>query len=196
MHLNKFVTRILGLTLLLVAGLQQHTLASEDEVQNTMPKFLAATNSKPGLVIPRSAKFSWLFSDVDIKADAPVTEKGIKDIIQEEIEKAMQAKGFSVAASGKPADFFIAYTAATESTLDDDTLLRRYKVSPGYHVGKEEDSVYEKGTLVIHIVNAETRETVWQSAAQGGVQEGISDAQRHSNIGKIVTVMLSRLPVK
>ncbi|TNF98208.1 MAG: DUF4136 domain-containing protein [Gammaproteobacteria bacterium] len=196
MNALKVIIRSTSLVAVLILGMQQQVMAAENATTNTMPKFLATTSSAPYLSITKSSRFSWLFEDVDIKADAPVTKKGIQTIVKEEIEKVMLTKGLTVAESGKPSDFFIAYTAATESTLDDDMLFKRYKISPGYKVPNDGSQVYEKGTLLIHVINANTRQTVWQSAAQGGVQENISDAQRRININKIVTVMLRGLPVK
>jgi len=192
--INKGIKLSIFTGLLIALVIQQPLLA---ETQNNIQprQFAVVSTSSPGLSFSSTSRFSWLFEDVDIRKDAPISGQRIKEILKQEISAAMQNKGFTVAPSGSPSDYYIAFTAATESTLDDDTLLKRYKISPGFNSSKTGKQIYEKGTLLIHIINANTRQTVWQSVVQANVKTGISDDERRKNIKSIVQTMLRKLPV-
>lgn len=183
---------------LLIAIVTQQPLLAEQQNYNTSPKFAiatVATNSSSGLSFSPSSSFSWLFKDVDIKQDAPISGQHIKEILNEEISSEMLSKGITIASSGSPSDYYIAFTVATESTLDDDTLLKRYKISPGFNAPKTGNNIYEKGTLLIHIINAGTRQTIWQSVVQANIKEDLGDDVRRARIKSIVKTMLRKLPV-
>ena len=173
----------------------QLVMAAGPMIGNAAVKFAVATTSAPGLSINPSSRIAWFFDDVTINKDAPISEKEIRELLKTEIGSMMQQKGFEVTKSGSPADYYLAFTAATESTLDEATLLKRYKVSPGFEVSGSNKGIYEKGTLLIHLIDANTRATVWQSAVQAGVQTDIGLEKRRENIRTIVRAMLNKLPI-
>jgi len=170
------------------------------QTTNASPRFAAVTTSSPGFSVSRSSRISWLLEDVEFKKDAPVSNKQAKEIIDEVITREMQNKGLTINSSGTPADsfpdYYIAYTVASESTLDEKTLLQRYRISPGFNPPGTGSQVYEKGTLVIQIIDAKTRQTLWQSVVQANIHTDISDDERKSNVASIVKSMLGKLPVK
>ena len=157
--------------------------------------FTAVTTSSPGFTVSSSTRIAWLLEDVNLKEDAPLSGKHTRILLHEEIEAAMQEKGLNVLKSGSPSDYLLAYTIASESTLDDETLLKRYNISPGFNAPTTGNNIYEKGTLLIHIINANTRQTVWQSVVQANIHSKLSDEQRRTNIRAVVRSMLRKLQV-
>lgn len=180
---------------LLFAMVMQQPLLAEEQQQLNPRMFAAVSTSSPGFSLSSSSSISWLFEDVDIKQDAPISGERTKEALKQEISAEMLNKGFTIGPSGSPSDYYVAFTAATESTLDDATLLKRYKVSPGFNSAATGNRIYEKGTLLIHIIDAKTRQTVWQSVVQANIKADISDDQRRINIKAIIQSMLRKLPV-
>ena len=119
------------LVLTLVLGLI-HTSIAFAQSGVISPHYSAVTTAAPNFKIYRGSRISWLLEDVSLKEDAPISDKRAGEIIKEEITAAMQGKGLELLSSGSPSDYFIAYTVASESTLDDDTLMKRYRLSPGF----------------------------------------------------------------
>ena len=108
----------------------------------------------------------------------------------------MQNNVISITPFGSPSEYYLSYTLASESTLDDAALLKRYNATPGFSAATHGANVYEKGTLLIHIIDAKTRQTLWQSVVQANIQNDASDAQRRANIHTVVKSMLDKLKVR
>lgn len=89
---------------------------------------------------------------------APGTDydRRIRDTIARRLEK----RGFE--AVGADPDFLVSYSLGREERLD--TSGGRREVSPGVSIAWEEGELvraYTEGTLVVEILDAESRETVW-----------------------------------
>lgn len=181
--------------IVLLAGMtwQQAVLA---DTAGRVPAYSIVTTGSPGFVVSSKSRFSWLLEDVNIKANAPLNAQQAQKMLKEAIVKVMLDKGIPIAPSGSPSDYHMAYTLASESTLDDATLLKRYNASPGFSTSTPGINVYEKGTLLIHIIDAKTRQTVWQSVVQANIQNEVSDDQRRANIHSVVRAMLGRLKIR
>lgn len=138
-------------------------------------------------------RFAWLFADVEDQQRFPKSR--IMPIVEQSIHKAMLARGYPINQSNKLSlpDYYVAFTVALESSLDDAAIFKRYGLVPGYS-SQGVTSQYEKGTLLIHIIDAKTRQTVWQSAAQGAVDLTISDVLRKQRIQTLVSRMIRGLP--
>ena len=190
--MTRLILRSLLFASLIGIGFQQ-TLIADTAKHST--EYSAVTSSSPHFSLSTATRIAWLLEDVSLNKDAPISEKYTRQILHEEITNIMQEKGLRLLSSGSKCDYYIAYTVASESTLDDKTLMNRYNISPGFNASTTGNNVYEKGTLLIHVINANTRQTVWQSVVQANIQSHISDAQRRDNIRSIVRSMLRKLQV-
>ncbi|MCW8964128.1 MAG: DUF4136 domain-containing protein [Gammaproteobacteria bacterium] len=179
-------------TLLITIGWQQTIIA---DTAGHVPAFAIVSTSSPNFSVSSRTRISWLLEDININSDAPFTAQRAQELVRRAIAEVMLSKGLPVAPSGSSSDYYIAYTLASESTLDDGTLMKRYNISPGFNPSKSGANVYEKGTLLIHIIDANTRQTVWQSVVQANIQSDISEEQRKANIRSVVQSMLKKLPV-
>lgn len=180
------------LLLIMTLGWQQSIMA---QTSGGVSGFTILSNSSPGFSVTTASRFAWLLEDVEINKDAPINAKKAQEMVRNAIAEDMQMKGLPISPVGSPSDYHVAYTLATESTLDDETLMKRYNISPGVNTSSQAANIYEKGTLLIHIIDAKTRQTVWQSAVQAGIQYDISEDQRRANIRSVVRTMLRNFPV-
>jgi len=178
--------------LLITIGWQQTIIA---ETAGRVPAFAIVSTSSPNFSVSSRTRISWLLEDININTNAPFTAQRAQELVRQTIAEVMLGKGLPVAPSGSPSDYYIAYTLASESTLDDETLMKRYNISPGFNPSTSGGNVYEKGTLLIHIIDANTRQTVWQAVVQANIQSDISEEQRKANVRSVVESMLKKLPI-
>ena len=188
-------TNLASLFLATLIGIGLHQVSIADTPKHAIG-YSAVTTSSPHFSLSTATRIAWLLEDVSLNKDAPISDKYTRQILHEEITNIMQEKGLSLLNSGSKCDYYIAYTVASESTLDDETLLKRYNISPGFNAPASGRNVYEKGTLLIHFINANTRQTVWQSVVQANIHSKLSDDQRRANIRAVVRSMLGQLKVK
>lgn len=180
------------LLLIITLGWQSPAIA---QTSGPVPGFTILSNSSPGFSVTTASRFSWLLEDVEINKDAPINAQRAQEIVRNAIAEEMQMKGLPISPVGSPSDYYVAYTLATDSTIDDETLMKRYNISPGVNTSSQGANIYEKGTLLIYIIDAKSRQTKWQSAVQAGIQYDISEEQRKANIRSIVRTMLRNFPV-
>ena len=182
------------LIMLLASFAWQQTIMADST--GRAPVFSIVTTGSPNFALSQKSGISWLLEDVDIKSDAPISTDKAQEMLKEAIIEVMQNKGISITPFGSPSGYYLAYTLASESTLDDATLLKRYNATPGFNTSTPGVNIYEKGTLLIHIIDAKTRQTLWQSVVQANIQNDASDAQRRANIRMVVKSMLDRLKIR
>lgn len=175
------------------ADLTQQASGPAVNPSHTLETVIVSRSSRNFAVTP-NARFSWLLANVNDDPRLPGSQ--IKSLIVQSIQEAMLARGLAIESSGKLplADYYIAFTAALESSLDDATILKRHGIVPGYP-SQAGSSKHEKGTLLIHVIDARTRQTVWQSAAQGAVDFSISEELRKRRIQVLVSQMIEGLPL-
>jgi hypothetical protein len=112
--------------------------------------------------------------------------------VQVDVEKELAIRGFEKTTSGRP-DLLIRYHASVRQRLEVNS-------STGLNNGdcRTDDCrpyVYDKGALVLDLVDARTNSLVWRGWAEGSV-EGTIDNQEwmEQKIDQVVGRILERLP--
>jgi hypothetical protein len=81
-------------------------------------------------------------------------------------------------------DFF----GVLESELDDQAIAKIYGIAPGLIVQSTDD--YEKGALIIDIVDGFTKQSVWRGALQAAVTFDVEPAIRQQRVTSAVEALL------
>ena len=115
------------------------------------------------------------------------------DYLQGAIEKQMAAKGYERADAGVAADLLIHYHASVNQRFD----VYQPDLERGYCYGNCEPQVnnFEQGTLVVDIVDAQTKKVVWRGWAQD-TMTGVIDnqARLEKQVDEGVAKMMLLLP--
>ena len=148
----------------------------------------------PGLRVKAGSTFSWLPEAVQFYEDDRLKDAPIKSLIEDEIVKNLKAKKMVFVESANGARYAIAYTAALESSLDDNTIIRRFGLLPGNSQVPTDDANVEKGTLIIYVYSNRSGEIIWRSAAQVSVQFDTATAQRKERVEKVIAEMFMTFP--
>ncbi len=149
----------------------------------------------PNIFVTRGSTFAWLPDAVHFYDDKRLENAPIKTLLEKEITRNLLAKEVILVESVNGAKFAIGYTAALESSLDDNTIIRRFGLLPGNSQVPKDDSNIEKGTLIIYVFENSTNDIVWRSAAQMGVKFDMSIDQREQRVQSIVAEMFQSFSV-
>jgi hypothetical protein len=150
--------------------------------------------SAPGTAIPQGARFAWLQNAISLYKDERLDSTTLQYLIEKNIKSNLTDMGFRFVESESAADYTIAYTAALESSLDDETILRRFGLVPGDMRIPEDNPMYEKGTLLIYAFDNRTGGVIWRSAVQAAVDFSLTAEERNERIEPIIRDMLHSLP--
>ena len=139
---------------------------------------------------PRGGRFDWLPGAVKFIDDPKLKDVPFDHLIQNAIIKTLTDMGYQQSGQGSQTDFYVGYIAALEESLDDATINKTFGVNPGFIATGNDKVNYEKGTLIIDIVNARTNITTWRGALQAEVHFDRATEERKKRIELAVTRLL------
>lgn len=167
---------------------------------------LAACSSSPDWDYDKSVEFAnyktfaWA-PDADLKGGAH--DYQINDLMEKRVRNAINT---SLSQQGiqlvdeKSADILINYHASVESKLEADTLSASYGVRWNYwgwgYQTQTTTKEYDVGTLVIDVIDNNSKQLVWRGAKEGRLRNKQTPEQRTESINKTVSEILGNFPPK
>ena len=140
--------------------------------------------------------YAWL--PQPIRRDPRVYNSITENRVRRSVDNSLSAGGYRKLASGTP-DFLVAWQAAIEGKVDVTMVNGYYGYgSRGWGAWSAEPMVreYDEGTLILDVVDAESRELVWRGVAQAQVSLNANPDERGRKINEAVSKILSRFPPK
>jgi len=184
--------------LMLASLMTSACVTTEDQTQQTglkiEPSIIAV--STPGVKIAQGASFAWLPKAINLYKDERLDSTTIQYLVEMNIKSNLADMGFRFVESESASDYTIAYTAALESSLDDNTILRRFGLVPGNMRIPQGDPMYEKGTLLIYVFDNRGSEVIWRSAVQAAVDFSLETQERKERLEPIIRDMFRSLPTE
>lgn len=103
-----------------------------------------------------------------------------------EIEKYLAVKGVQQVTPEQNPTFYIGYILEREEDLSDEQLSETFGLNPGL----PDLPNLDKGTMLMFVLDGESKQFAWRAAAQGFIIEDISAEERHLRVQQIVNSML------
>jgi len=180
----------------LVACSQQPPVRKSTAAVRAMPfNIVSAGDSKADVSSART--YSWAQGMQVVSADPGLGDARLQTDMKTAISKTMTEKGYQPAAAGVPGDLQVGYIITLNGVPAEKEATDAYGgVQASINVPNPDPARYEKGTLVIDIVDAHSGRTAWRSALQGFASFQISEEQRRQRINEMVQRMLSGLPAR
>ena len=189
--ISKCMSIVLGV--LFIASCVTETIESPSSMRFSDTAVVSVQN--PNSSILAGSTFAWLPEAVRFYKDERLQDARIKPLIEDEIIKNLKVREMQLVESVNGASYAIGYTAALESSLNDETIIRRYGLLPGNSQIPKGDANTEKGSLILYVFSTRNDEIIWRSAAQVGVKFDMELAQRKERIQRVVAEMFQTLPV-
>ena len=169
--------------------------------------FLAASvggcaSPKIGYDFDRSANFShyhayaWIPRAEGLTGHRRLDTSLIDARIRTAIDAQLRSKGYTAAANERP-EFLVAYHVGMKDMIKGSSTQNYIgdRVH-GTYTTLSDIQPYKEGTLLIDIVDAGSKQLVWQASALAEVEEGLTPKERDERINGIVRAMLSHFPPK
>ncbi len=159
------------------------------------PGFTLAATSMKDFTIAPGTRIAWHADGREVLRDERLAESGIPEMIDRALNEGLQALGLPFVEEESQAGLLLAYTAATEASLTDQELLRRFGLLPGYPAAGETPTTFERGSLVLYLVDPGSAQVVWRCAAQTLIDFDADPAARRQRIRSGIASMLDTLPL-
>jgi hypothetical protein len=183
------------MTFALAGCSQQPTVPEPEDTVQAMPFNIVSTGDSR-VDVSAATTFSWA-ANVPVSTDTNgIDNTQLQDLLRAAINNTMTEKGYRPASAGTQGDLQVGYVLTLK---DNDRTAMDIADSYGVHasitVPTPDPTRYEKGTLIIDILDSSTGLMAWRSALQGFASFQISEEQRRQRINEMVQRMLSGLPV-
>jgi len=150
----------------------------------------------PNAAVLKGSTFAWLPQAVQFYEDERLDNKQLKALIEQQLVSTIKQKEMIFVDSVNGAQYTIAYTAALESSLADETIIRRYGLLPGMADVPADDKNIEKGSLIVYVFENKSNTIIWRSAAQVGVEFDMPMEKRKERVIRVVAEMFQTFPVQ
>jgi len=148
--------------------------------------------SNPEIRILSSKIFSWTDKSRYVYDDKRLGGFPLESSFQNDIKNKLTSNGFTFSESLQNASILVGYVLALESSLNDMDINNLYGLNPGFINKDKEKNInkYEKGTVIIDIIEARTNRMIWRGALQGMAEFGIPDNERQKRLRNVADRLL------
>jgi len=186
---------LLALVLLLSGCTQQKPVVNREPRVRAMP-FTAVSTMDPMADLSSAVSFTWSSRMREIHSNPHEAEVFDQESLEKAISNALQKKGYEYTWRAGLADLRVGYLVVMNGVLTGKEINDRFGIQPGLNLQAPDTVRYEKGTLVIDIVDMKTGRTAWRSALQGFADLRISREDRQERFDDMVMFMLARFPAR
>ena len=186
---------LLALVLLLPACSQQQPDMNRAVSVRPIP-FTAVSTMDPMVDLSSATSFTWASRMQEIHGNPHDDEAPDKERMKNAISNALRNKGYEYTWRAGLADLQVGYIVVMNGALSGKEINDRYGIQPGLNLQAPDTVRYEKGTLVIDIIDKKTGRTAWRGALQGFADLEISKEDRQERLNDMVMFMLARFPAR
>jgi len=190
-----------GLALLpaLLAGMlgcaSQQQAAKQPARLHAMPFSVVATGDSRADAASAST-FSWTAAPAAL---INVPETGgvpVNTLLEEAIATALQHKGYRYSGAAGQGDLVVSYAITLNDAAAEQQLAEKYGLQSDLNYQSPDPDKFEKGTLVIDVIERRSGLTAWRSSLQGFAYLQISAEERRQRIQAMVQRMLAGMPAR
>ena len=187
----KNIRIIFYISLLVISGCGNQTTKPEiSTLEREVGRTSSIVRAEPGFFIPQHSTFSWQKNSQKVIQNPNIDANSIQYILASSIQGAFLEKQYQFVSQN--GDYQVAFLVALESGLDDEAIAKTYGIVPGLSASKEPDN-YEKGTIVIDIIETSRNQRVWRGVLQGFAQLDIDIRTRQQRVKAAIKQLLSKL---
>jgi hypothetical protein len=116
--------------------------------------------------------------------------------IESAIKEILLEKGYRFDDTANNPHLQVSYLAALEEEVSDEEIVRRFGIMPGFNRQSPDASRFQKGTIVIDIMDVEMGKSVWRGAVQGFAALEKSQDERKKRVKSIFQELMLQFPGK
>ena len=182
--------------MLLISGCSQQKPAVNRDIRVRAMPFTAVSTMDPMADVSSAVSFTWSPRMREIHSNPHEAEVLDQESLEKAISNALQKKGYEYTWRAGLADLRVGYLVVMNGVLTGKEINDRFGIQPGLNLQAPDTVRYEKGTLVIDIVDMKTGRTAWRGALQGFADLRISKEDRQERFDDMVMFMLARFPAR
>jgi len=147
--------------------------------------------------------YAWFAAEQPKSGDVRVDNPLLDTRVRAAVENALNSRGY-IESDANP-DFYLIYHAAVSKEIEVTTTRTAvyppgwygwHHVAPPVWVERQVPYTYDKGTLIVDIVDAKDQKLVWRGSIQAELDKTATPQQRRSRLDAAVSEMMAQFPPK
>ncbi|MCF7982262.1 MAG: DUF4136 domain-containing protein [Pseudomonadales bacterium] len=151
---------------------------------------MAITFSQPDFWLEPESTLFWRSDLVFFFNDSRKKPKGIRPILQQEIQGYLTARTYRFTEDKNSARYGLVAVVVLGEGITAADILQQFKLTPSFKASNR----YEKGTIVVAIFDAMTEKVLWRGALQANIDLGLSPKARQQRVREGIARLLSHVP--
>ena len=190
----RFIT--VSMLALVMLGCAQQQTSSEQAAKVQATPFSVVATGDSNFNASQAQTFSWSSSMQELTGVPRLNDVALRDMLKASISDNLNAKGYRYQGEQGPGDLVVGYSVSLDDSEMNSDAARRSGVIPSLNFSTPDPEKYEKGTIVIEVIQSTNGIVAWRSALQGFSIIDLDDADRRKRLDGMVQRMLSGLPAK
>ena len=166
---------------------KQPPSALEQELRRTS----VISTSDPGFNPQPGARVAWRDGLQVLSSDGKQINPDLKEKIKSHIDRNLAGKGFRFSQPGQPIDYWVHGLILLGDELNEEKLGQILGFEPGL---VSQSRNYEKGSLVLILVNPNNPATKWRGVVQVFTSTELTEAERELRLDYIIRSLMHPLP--
>lgn len=161
---------------------------------------VGCTSPKVGYDYDRNTNFSryhtyaWISGAQEVTGDRRLDNSLVDARIRTAIDRQLRAKGYLPSTKTGP-EFLVIYQVGMKDMMKGASTQNYIgDRAHGTFTTISDIQPYHEGTLTIDIVDAESRQLIWQASAKADMNQSLGPEERDARVNNIVREMLSHFP--
>lgn len=143
------------------------------------------------IIVLSNKNFTWSPKSIYVYKDERFKGFPVKETFEKAIYEKLTQSGFTYTKI-QDANLLVGYTLALESALSDRDINILYGIDPGLESDPSNPNKYEKGTVIINILEARTNRFVWRGGLQAFANFDLPNEVREERIKIAVDTLLAK----
>ena len=149
----------------------------------------------PNQQIPQSGSYAWGPHYYRVQSDKNVDLEAVDERLRSSVKKELHRRGYEQ--TEEDPTLIVSFAAGLDAELDEMSLNKAYgdEFSCPLPAGKVgENRTYNKGTLVIDVMDAKTKKLCWRGAILADIDMNATKKEKDCRVKKAVRTLLDQFP--
>lgn len=182
---------LLGLLSACVTVVEDHPKKAMSELEIELRRTSVISTSDPGFNPQAGATVAWKDELKVMAADGTPIKQELLDNIKTKIDNNLTAKGYRFSKPGQAIDYWVHGLIVLGNELNEEKLGQVLGFEPGL---VSDNKHYEKGSLVLILVNPNNIATKWRGVVQVFTSTELTADERELRLDYIIRSLMHPLP--
>ena len=170
------------------------TVPNQARQQRTKTTYTLVSISNSNTHIAKGSTFTWLPQKRPVLGNTRINKSEIGQLLDHSFKETLKKQGFIWRNASNEAQYQLTYVAIAGDAVSEADINRSFQINPGLKSDSYISKKYEKGTLIVDIIDSRSGQSVWRVSMQANLDRDDDLIARQQRINGAVQALISKIP--